>query len=153
MPKQNIPLIASYFLRAQWRWHYLKGDRLQHYQERMLQQSISHAQRHSPFYRQHWSQHDIRDWRTLPTVDKSLMMEHFSTFNTLGISHDEAMNIALQAEQSRDFYPALRGVTVGLSSGTSGHRGLFLISPQEHAAWAGTILARTLPRLRRCRLR
>jgi phenylacetate-CoA ligase len=52
--------------------------------------------------------------------------------------------VALKAEQSRDFLPDLHGLTVGLSSGTSGHRGLFLLSPAEQAAWAGTILARTL---------
>jgi phenylacetate-CoA ligase len=55
------------------------------------------------------------------------------------------MQTALQAEESRDFRPALAGgLTVGLSSGTSGHRGLFLVSPQEQAAWAGVILARAL---------
>jgi phenylacetate-CoA ligase len=75
------------------------------------------------------------------------MMKNFDTFNTRGISKDEAMDVALAAERSRDFAPTLRGLTVGLSSGTSGHRGLFLVSPKETAAWAGTILARTLHRL------
>ncbi|GAC1626721.1 MAG: hypothetical protein NVS4B9_18280 [Ktedonobacteraceae bacterium] len=63
------------------------------------------------------------------------------------------MQVALQAEQSRDFSPLLAGLTVGLSSGTSGHRGLFLASSWEQAAWAGTILARALHDLRFRRLR
>jgi phenylacetate-CoA ligase len=58
------------------------------------------------------------------------------------------MALALQAERSRDFKPALQGYTVGLSSGTSGHRGLFVADAREQVAWAGTILARTLHRLR-----
>jgi putative adenylate-forming enzyme len=152
MDRQNIPLIMSYFLRARWCWHFLKGERLQCYQEKHAQQSINYALQHSPFYRQHWAQHSIKGWRELPIVDKKLMMEHFSAFNTLGIGREEAMELALQAERSRDFAPVIHGVTVGLSSGTSGHRGLFLVSPQEQAAWAGTILARTLPQLRRLRV-
>jgi phenylacetate-CoA ligase len=76
------------------------------------------------------------------------MMEHFDRFNTRGLKREEAMALALQAETSRDFQPTLQGYTVGLSSGTSGHRGLFVASPEEQAAWAGTILARAIHRLR-----
>jgi phenylacetate-CoA ligase len=81
------------------------------------------------------------------------MMDNFSTFTTCGISKEVAMQAALQAEQSRDFSPHLNGLTVGLSSGTSGHRGLFLASSWEQAAWAGTILARTLHDIKLRRLR
>lgn len=34
---------------------------------------------------------------------------------------------------------------MGLSSGTSGKRGVFLVSPDEQAQWAGVILAKLLP--------
>src|SRR5690606_29521551 len=86
--------------------------------------------------------------RRLPTIEKQLMMANFDTFNTYGVSGEQAMQLALEAERRRDFTPTLQGLTVGLSSGTSGHRGLFLVSPAEQRAWAGTILARTLHRLR-----
>jgi len=36
-------------------------------------------------------------------------------------------------------------VTVGLSSGTSGNRGIFLVSAEERHAWTGTVLAKVLP--------
>jgi putative adenylate-forming enzyme len=67
--------------------------------------------------------------------------------NTRGIRREAALEAALRAEGSRDFRPVLDGLTIGLSSGTSGHRGLFVASPQEQAAWAGTILARTIHKL------
>jgi len=146
-------LMGSHFARARWRWQHLRGAALERYQERHAREIVNFAARHSPFYRAHWAGHDLRDWRAIPTVDKQEMMAHFDTFNTRGIGRDEAMNVALQAERSRDFQPVLRGLTVGLSSGTSGHRGLFLVSPLEQAAWAGTILARTLHHLPRGRLR
>ncbi len=126
---------------------------MKRYQEQRAQRIVAYTAQHSPFYRTHWMSHDLQDWRTLPTVDKQLMMANFDTFNTRGIKRDVAMEVALEAERSRDFRPVLDGLTVGLSSGTSGHRGLFMASPWEQAAWAGAILARTLHRLPRRRLR
>ena len=146
----GLPLIISHFVRAKWRWRWLRGERLRRFQERRARQIVQYASRHAPFYREHWRDHDLADWRALPTVDKRLMMANFDTFNTRGLSGAQAMGIALEAERRRDFTPTLNGFTIGLSSGTSGHRGLFVAGPAEQAAWAGTILARTLHKLTRC---
>ena len=145
--------MISNFLAAHWRWRNLRGKALEQFQERRVQKMVRFAWSRSPFYRQHWQNCDLDDWRQLPILDKALMMENFSAFNTAGISREEAQAAALQAEHSRDFRPTIGGLTVGLSSGTSGHRGLFLISPQEQAAWAGTILARSLHHLPGSKLR
>ena len=40
----------------------------------------------------------------------------------------------------------VNGYSVGLSSGTSGSRGVFVVSPAEQAKWAGVLLAKLLPR-------
>lgn len=142
------PLIPFHFLRAQWERGHLHGERLRHYQDARARAMVRYANAHSPFYKTHHAAHDMDRWRDLPTVDKRQMMDHFDTFNTRGVTRDEAMDAALTAERSRDFAPTVRGnLTVGLSSGTSGHRGLFLVSPTETAAWAGTVLSRVLHRL------
>jgi putative adenylate-forming enzyme len=95
-----------------------------------------------------WGVQPATEWRRFPTVDKSAMMQAFDRFTTVGVSRDDAMRVALDAEHRRDFSAQIRNCTVGLSSGTSGHRGLFLVSPDEQARWAGTILARAIPDLR-----
>lgn len=136
--------IAANFVQARWRWHHLRGPLLERYQEQRAQRLVGYVREHSPFYRAHWAGHDPREWRTLPTVDKQLMMAHFDTFQTRGFTREQVMEVALRAERERDFRARLDDLTVGLSSGTSGHRGLFVVSPREQAAWAGTILARTL---------
>lgn len=86
-----------------------------------------------------------------PVINKAVFMTHFEQINAYGISERQALDIALNAENSRDFSPVLRTkegqeITVGLSSGTSGSRGIFLVSPQESALWAGYMLRRMLPR-------
>lgn len=81
----------------------------------------------------------------LPMMDKSLLLQEFAGRNTAGITLEQAQGIALDAEQSRDFSPRLGSLSVGLSSGTSGQRGVFLVSESERARWAGILLAKTLP--------
>jgi phenylacetate-CoA ligase len=139
-----LPLIASHFMRARWRGRVLRGARLARFQDRRARLMVAYARRHAPFYRRRWADHSAADWRTLPLVDKQLMMANFDGFTTRGLDGAAAMRLALEAEQRRDFTLTLDGLTIGLSSGTSGHRGLFVVSRWEQMAWAGTILARTL---------
>lgn len=142
--------IAHHFIAARYRWQTLRAEKLADFQEQRARQLIDFVHANSPFYRRHWQGHSLADWRSLPVVDKRLMMDNFTDFNTRGVVLADALRVALQAEASRDFQPRLPGsgnLTVGLSSGTSGNRGIFLVSPDEQAAWAGIILARTLHRL------
>ncbi|MCP1383484.1 adenylate synthase [Runella sp. S5] len=80
----------------------------------------------------------------IPLMRKELFMEHFDEINTVAIRKEEAMKIALQAEESRDFASELNGITVGLSTGTSGKRGLFLASKIERAQWVAMVLHRVV---------
>lgn len=79
-----------------------------------------------------------------PLMNKALMMEHFSRINTVGISREEAYDIAIRAEASRDFAPMWNSISVGLSSGTSGNRGIFLASEKERALWVAAVLYRVI---------
>ncbi len=138
-----------HFLGAHWRFKHLRGADLTRFQHARGVETVEFARRRSPFYAQLFDGLDSGDWRDFPTVDKAAMMARFGDFNTRSVPLKRAMNVALRAERERDFAPTVDGLTVGLSSGTSGHRGLFLLSQSEQAAWAGTILSRALPRFKR----
>ena len=71
-------------------------------------------------------------------------MQAFDEINTLDIELKEAYNIAEKGERSRDFAPTIGEITVGLSSGTSGNRGVFLASPDERARWVAAVLDRVI---------
>ena len=71
-------------------------------------------------------------------------MSRFDEINTVGVSRDEATAVALRAERTRDFAPTIGEVAVGLSSGTSGSRGLFLTTRRERARWVAAIVERVL---------
>lgn len=125
------------------RWLRLR-DRaaLERRQARLLRRHIAFLRRHSPRFADVPADAGLAD---LPTMDKAAMMAGFDDLVTVAVTRAEAEALALGNERSRDFTPDLRGCSVGLSSGTSGHRGLFVVSPAERDAWAGTVLARTLP--------
>jgi putative adenylate-forming enzyme len=81
---------------------------------------------------------------SLPIVNKQIFMDHFDTINTLNINKIDALKIAIDAENSRDFTLTIKGVTVGLSTGTSGNRGCFLVSENERALWVACIIDRVI---------
>src|SRR5262245_52007899 len=120
--------IAAHYIGARWRFQHLRGEGLARYQERRAHRIVAFARRHAPYYRGRMEGMQTEAWACLPPIGKAEMMAHFDTFNTCGIRREAAMEVALRAEASRDFRPMLNGLTVGLSSGTSGHRGLFLVS-------------------------
>ncbi|KQZ24999.1 F390 synthetase-related protein [Microbacterium sp. Root553] len=88
----------------------------------------------------------MRSFADLPLMDKSVMMSRFDDINTVGVGRDDALALAIANERAREFDLDLGSHSVGLSSGTSGHRGLFVVSAAERDAWVGAVLARTLPR-------
>jgi putative adenylate-forming enzyme len=84
------------------------------------------------------------NFEDFPIINKKIMMENFDNLNTKGLSSDECFSLALKSEDDRCFSPKINNITVGLSSGTSGSRGLFLADEIESAIWAGHILSKTL---------
>lgn len=114
-------------------------------QRRLLRRHLRFLRRRSAYFRPLLAA-GAAGLAALPLMDKTVMMDRFDELNTVGVRRDEVMRIALENERSRDFAADIVGCSIGLSSGTSGHRGLFLVSGAERAAWAGTMLARTLPR-------
>lgn len=104
------------------------------HQDRACARLVSAARSTIPYYRDKGPA-----FGDLPVIDKAVQQARFHEFNRPGITLDEAV-AALAA--GRD---TVRGHFVGQSTGTSGNRGRFVISPAERFAWLGTIVAKTLP--------
>lgn len=131
--------VLMYYLYYKFRRPFADRQALEKWQERKLRTHLKYVAEHSRLYQGKTKPEDY------PIIDKAFMMEHFDALNTVGIGREEAETFAVRAERERDFAPKLKGVTVGLSSGTSGRRGIFLVSDGEKNRWAGYILAKFLP--------
>ncbi|MDC7122465.1 hypothetical protein OMK64_13070 [Cellulomonas fimi] len=135
--------------RARVVWHYARARRrtfahraaLEAWQDRHLRRVLRLAPRRYAFY----AGTTPRTLTDLPVVDKADVLARFADLNVRGVGLDECLAAARSAERGRDFGTTLRGLSVGLSSGTTGRQTAFLTSAAERDRWAGEVLARTLP--------
>jgi putative adenylate-forming enzyme len=140
-PGVQIGVLLRAFVRARWGGRFASRAALMAWQAEQVQQFLRGPLRQAPFYQRLGAE----QLEQLPVVDKAAMLADFAAFNTVGIDLVAAQAVAERAERERDFAPMLSGgLTVGMSSGTSGRRAVFLVSARERSVWAGTILARTL---------
>lgn len=139
------PIVLAHYLQTKFRPSFKSRYDLEIWQERQVQRHLQKILPLSPFYRQYYQGLKLDEWRNFPLIEKNMMMKNFDSLNTVGIRSDDAFKTAFMSEESRDFSPQIQGISVGLSSGTSGNRGLFLVSRRERLEWAGTILAKVLP--------
>ena len=130
------------FVKTRWFFKIRTKEKLAAYQKKMLKKQLAFVSEKSPYFKAI----QPKELSDLPIMDKNVMMEHFNELNTVGIDRDKALALAIESEKTRDFTPKYGKISVGLSSGTSGHRGLFVISDEERNEWAGTILAKLLPK-------
>ena len=137
--------VVWYFIRARYLQRFRTRKALRRYQKRRVLGQLAYLKEHSPYFKG-LSVHNFADFKKLPLMNKGFMMEHFNALNCVGIDRDEALSLAIDGEKQREFSEKLGGISVGLSSGTSGARGLFLVSDRERALWAGTVLAKFLPK-------
>ncbi len=133
-------ILIGHFICARHR-RFTNRPQLENWQQNQLQDYLEHQVIKARDY-QHFLGKPLADY---PLMDKNQMMENFAGRNTENIALETVLPIAMSAENSRDFNPQWKGFTVGLSSGTSGKRGVFLVSKQERLRWAGILLAKTLP--------
>lgn len=130
--------VLRHYLYYRYFCRFRNRQKLERRQKRKIKRHLRYVAAHSELYK------NLTDLERYPIADKEFMMEHFDQLNTVEISRKDAEAFAVQAERDRNFSPKLQGVTVGLSSGTSGKRGIFLVSDREKNRWAGYVLARFL---------
>lgn len=116
---------------------------LHEWQENKLRVFFNRTLINSRFYKDFFKDGQL-DLRNVPIIEKTEFMEQFNHINTVGIDRDEAMTLAIESEKSRNFKSEINGITVGLSTGTSGKRGIFLVSESERAQWVGIVMNRIL---------
>lgn len=118
---------------------YMDETSLEHRRDRLWEAMRPHLAR-TPALRRHAAS---MPWDIEP-VTPGVMREDVGRWNSAGIRHDEALAAAMAAEAGgagmvRD------GIAAGLSTGTSGARGLFLASSSERARYVGQSIAKLLP--------
>jgi putative adenylate-forming enzyme len=98
-------------------------------QEKLLFEAVNHALENSSFYRKSGMQSvtSIDDFYRFDVINKKIMMENFNDINTCGLDLEEVKEFAVQKELAKDYTGYFKDeFVVGLSSGTSGNKGIYV---------------------------
>jgi putative adenylate-forming enzyme len=134
--------ILNAFVTKRWVLKHLRcREDVEKRQRYLLKGLMAHANRNIPFYSK-FSKSDFNSW---PIIDKAIMMREFGLMNSHGLSRESAWDVAESGLRSANSSATIGNLTIGTSTGTSGQRGLFVVSSHERSLWLGSILARCLP--------
>lgn len=138
-------MIVKAFLKDRYLTYTLDSrTKLAAYQKLKLDKFLKWLCEHSPFY----SEYSDKSLEDFPVMNKTSMVENLSLINTLGLKSEELLNFARTCYKKHLYDFNYHGITVGLSSGTSGKTGIFLASPRERNLWSGIMLSKALKGLR-----
>lgn len=138
----------------QLRQQYYKWDKntLEQHQQNRVAAILSYVRQHSPYYANLLDQDSSLN--DVPIIDKSIMMANFDEINTAGLKRDPLIDFKIQQERTSGTGLFAADFSVGLSSGTSGNRGLTVLSKPERELYGCLLWARSgIPKeIRRIRL-
>lgn len=130
-----------YFL-CKFRFKFFKKSEINKYQDQRAKTIVRYAAGHSGFFKKYYSDFDLNAFTSLPTVNKKIMMDNLTDYNTVGLTKEEILSFCLEIEKTRDFSKRLRGLNIGMSSGTSGNKGVEILTLEEESYLRSALLAR-----------
>ncbi|NPE08417.1 MAG: hypothetical protein GNW80_09075 [Asgard group archaeon] len=139
-----------FFLSCKRRFKRMTIAQLQEYQLKNGQEIVKFAIKKSPFFKRHYSNYDIEKVWTLPTVNKKIMMDNLTDYNTIGLTKEDLVSFLDKIEREKNYSDRFHGYNVAMSSGTSGSKGVVITSPAEEKYLQATFFARfSFPRILR----
>lgn len=115
-------------------------------QLKALKSMYHKAMKDSLFYQklyQGFTFETLDDFYKLPTINKAIMMANFTDINTVGLNKEAVMAYAVEKELNQDFLGYYQNeFVIGLSSGTSGNKGLYITPKSLTKRLPGVFLAR-----------
>ncbi|MFA5750377.1 MAG: F390 synthetase-related protein, partial [Candidatus Shapirobacteria bacterium] len=131
-----------FYLLCKFRFKFFRTSDIRRYQRRRAKRIAAYATTHSAFFKNLYAGIDPGAFSSLPTVNKKIMMDHLTEYNTVGLTKNEILDFCLEVERTKDFSKRLKGFNVGMSSGTSGNKGVEIVSLEEETYMKAAFFAR-----------
>jgi putative adenylate-forming enzyme len=131
-----------FYLLCKIRFRYYNVKQIKEYQLLRSRELSIYVFANSRFFRRLYSDSDLNDPSSLPLVNKRMMMENLTDYNTVGLTKEEIMEFCLDVYSKSNFNKRLKGLNVGLSSGTSGNKGVEIVTPVEERYMKAALFAR-----------
>ena len=128
------------------RFYHESLEKIRKHQEKQIFSLLDFVQSNSPFYRELLDNHRVltlEDFKMLPVMNKTVLMTNFDDLNTAGLHLFDVMSFALEKEKSQNYLGYYQNqYVIGLSSGTSGNKGIFVTPRALTERLPGVFLAR-----------
>ena len=131
-----------FFLACKRRFQKMSKESIEKYQLRKAQQNVQYIVKNSVFFKQFYSGYNLDNVWELPIVNKNIMMENLSEYNTVGFKKEDLVDFCLEIEKSKNYEKRFHGYNVAMSSGTSGNKGIVITSPAEEKYLRAAFFAR-----------
>lgn len=129
----------KWFIRARFTWVFNTREKL-----------INHQNKQLELYNKYLSDNYYRGESLLKkynqrSITKNIMQSNFDYFNLYGFDRKYCIEQAQKDESKTADKELSQNLSFGLSSGTSGNRGIFISSKTEQIIWAAIIISKMLP--------
>ncbi len=119
--------------RLRYNFYKMDAEQLHEHQQKQLGKIIKFAIDNSPYY------HNVSDkYDELPLMNKQIMMDNFDKINTMGLLKSDLLEFS--KTNSMNLYAGK--YSVGMSSGTSGNKGLTVLGPEERDNYTAVLFTR-----------
>jgi putative adenylate-forming enzyme len=133
--------LLFYFL-CKFRFKYFDESHIKKYQARKAKAIVRYAINNSKYFKKYYADYNLDNISLLPTVNKKMMMDNLTDYNTIGLTKEEILNFCLEVEKTRNFSKRLKGLNIGMSSGTSGNKGVEILTREEEKYMKAALFAR-----------
>lgn len=118
----------------------MTAKQLHAHQMHQLQILLQYVSEHSPYYQERVTK--PQSFESYPKMSKAVMMENFNSINTEKLKKEELFEFMTRQRENNTLRLFREQYSVGLSSGTSGNKGLTVLSKQEMQDYSVLLWAR-----------
>ena len=131
-----------FFFSCRRRFKRMNPSQLKEFQVKRSKEIVEFVVKNSPFFKKHYADSDLNDVWNLPTVNKKIMMDNLTDYNTVGLAKEELVSFLDKIELEKNYSERFHGFNVAMSSGTSGSKGVVITSPSEEKYLQAVFFAR-----------
>ncbi len=131
-----------FYLLCKFRFKFYSSRQIKKYQENKIKNTVRYAKCNSSFFNKLYEELGLENFSSFPTLNKKIMMENLTKYNTVGLTKKEILGFCLYIEKSRDFTKRWKDLNIGMSSGTSGNKGVEIVTKREESYMKAALFSR-----------
>ena len=81
----------------------MNQEKLEKYIQKKAQDIVKYVSKKSHFFKNYYEDYNLDDVWNLPTVNKQIMMDNLTDYNTVGLKKQELLDFCLNIEETQNY--------------------------------------------------